>query len=350
MRIKKLDGFRGIFSLMIVFLHTSDELLPNFMTSFYLTKESFIFVDFFFVLSGFVITLNYNKIKSNNGLKKYLKKRFIRLYPLLIFSSIISLVLSIIILNDLNLIGFFNSISLLNSTPFPNIFYSLVSGSETIMNLDNGVYLPSWSISSEFITYLIFGFITVYFFHKRNVIFILLIIVSFVFCYVKGGYWSFTGGLGIFRGIVSFFMGSLVFDYSKKINKIKSFNSFVELVSIVGFFILTYYHSNLIGIKKEIFGMLTLPLYFGSLIFLFSKSNGLISRLLESKMFQFLGMISYSIYLNHSIIVNIFELLNSKYTYNLTFYIMLLFIVVYSYLTFKIIENKGGEWLRKKLI
>jgi peptidoglycan/LPS O-acetylase OafA/YrhL len=350
MIIKKLDGFRGIFSLMIVFFHTSDEVLPKFMTSFYLTRESYIFVDFFFVLSGFVITLNYYNLKSYDGLKTYLKKRLIRLYPLLIFSSIITLVLSLIFLKELNLIGFFNSISLLNSTPVPNLFYSVLTGSNTIMNLYNGMYSPSWSISSEIITYMFFGVITVYFLNQKKLLFIILILLSFFFCFMKGGYWSFTAGLGVFRGIVSFFIGSLTFLYGRNFNNLKSNNSLIEIISIIGFLILTLYHSNLESIEKEIFGMVTLPIYFGGLIFLFSKSNGLISSLLESKILQFLGMISYSIYLNHSIFVNLFEVVNDKYTNNLTFYFMILFIIGYSYLTFKTIELNGGKWLRKKLI
>ena len=346
MRITKLDGFRGIFSLMIVFLHSSDDILPRYLTSFYLTRDSYIFVDFFFVLSGFVITLNYKNLNSKYELKEYLIKRFYRLYPLLIYSSTITLFLSFSLLKESNIIGFFNSISLLNSTPIPNILYSISVGSISILNLKNGMYLPSWSISSEMVTYLLYGIISVYFFKKRKLIFLLLIILSVIFCFLKGGYWSFTGGLGVFRGLVSFFIGSMVFFIGIKIPKLKFQNTLIEIISILGFLLLTKYHSTLFGVTKQLFGMISLPVYFGFLIFLFSKSNGVISFVLESKIFQFLGMISFSIYLNHSIFVNLFETFILKYLSNMTFYFMVFFIIGYSYFTYKFIEQKGGKVLR----
>ena len=47
-------------------------------------------VDFFFVLSGFVISLNYlDKINTKNDLIKFQKKRFLRLYPLHILTLLI---------------------------------------------------------------------------------------------------------------------------------------------------------------------------------------------------------------------------------------------------------------------
>ena len=96
MRIKKLDGLRGICSLMVVIYHYSEDFLPDYLYNFFIIRESHTFVDFFFVLSGFVIAHNYHSLNNFKDLWTYLKKRFIRLYPLLFYTVNICLVAMII--------------------------------------------------------------------------------------------------------------------------------------------------------------------------------------------------------------------------------------------------------------
>ena len=72
--ILPLETFRGIFALVIVLHHLKIDT--------FIQKSNFIIngglvVDFFFVLSGFVISLNYlDKIKSKNDLIIFQKKGF----------------------------------------------------------------------------------------------------------------------------------------------------------------------------------------------------------------------------------------------------------------------------------
>ena len=94
MRITQLDGLRGLFSVLIIFLHYPKEYLPSYIYENFIIRNSFIFVDFFFVISGFVISYNYSK--TNLDLKLFLKKRIIRLYPLLFYTSFIFIFFEII--------------------------------------------------------------------------------------------------------------------------------------------------------------------------------------------------------------------------------------------------------------
>ena len=66
MRIHKLDGLRGFCSLMVVFYHYPQPFLPDFIFSNFFIRESWSFVDFFFVLSGFVISYNYSTLSNSN--------------------------------------------------------------------------------------------------------------------------------------------------------------------------------------------------------------------------------------------------------------------------------------------
>ena len=62
-RITQLDGLRGMAAIMVLALHFP--LTDSFMTGNFFVRQSWLFVDFFFVLSGFIIAKNYyNKMKN----------------------------------------------------------------------------------------------------------------------------------------------------------------------------------------------------------------------------------------------------------------------------------------------
>ena len=81
-KILQLQSLRGILCLIVVFVHFTpyENLLIH---NHYLAG---IAVITFFILSGYVLTLNYlYRINSIDNLKIFFKKRFFRLYPLHLF-------------------------------------------------------------------------------------------------------------------------------------------------------------------------------------------------------------------------------------------------------------------------
>ena len=130
MRITKLDGLRGVFSLMVAIYHYPVGYIPGFIHNSFIVTKSHLFVDFFFVLSGFVITYNYNNlINTRAELRRFVQKRFIRLYPLLLYTTLVCLFLIVgtgtflpQFVNDKqsfwsSLIDTINTLLFLNSTP-----------------------------------------------------------------------------------------------------------------------------------------------------------------------------------------------------------------------------------------
>lgn len=79
MRIKELDAFRGLAALSVVLYHYTSIYSKNFdIASPLYFAYGWLGVPFFFILSGFVITLTIERCDSG---WQFLKKRFVRLYP-----------------------------------------------------------------------------------------------------------------------------------------------------------------------------------------------------------------------------------------------------------------------------
>lgn len=86
-----LDGLRGVAAIAVVFFHFGGRL-PDFAPM----QHGYLAVDFFFVLSGFVIAYAYEaRLRQAMGLLDFLAARAIRLMPLLILSLCLGAVLEI---------------------------------------------------------------------------------------------------------------------------------------------------------------------------------------------------------------------------------------------------------------
>ena len=82
-RYDALDGLRGVAAIAVMISHLSQETL---------FKNAYEAVDLFFMLSGFVIAHSYGE-RLLNGMTNfdYIKRRVIRLYPMLLISLLIGL-------------------------------------------------------------------------------------------------------------------------------------------------------------------------------------------------------------------------------------------------------------------
>jgi peptidoglycan/LPS O-acetylase OafA/YrhL len=79
-RFETLDSWRGICALLVAVFHMP---LAGALAGNQFIRGSYLFVDFFFVLSGFVIAHAYGaKLTRGEGLAKFMVTRFGRLFPL----------------------------------------------------------------------------------------------------------------------------------------------------------------------------------------------------------------------------------------------------------------------------
>jgi peptidoglycan/LPS O-acetylase OafA/YrhL len=309
-RFVVLDALRGLAALFVFMYHMPKS---SFLTKNPFITSSAIFVDLFFVISGFVIYHNYgDKIKSWIEAKKFLTRRLKRLYPLHFYTLMVVLLLEVVKLLTINILPyskipftgnsfeiFFTNLFLLNSTPLFQDFTW------------NG---QSWSISAEMICYILFVFVSLYLLkNKTSALFISLIIIllSYLFFYLTFNsfdivmYYDFS----FIRAIIGFFIGVTTY-IIRNHNKSKIVRKkYAGLIEILIISIIIYITCLLKTLVNYYF---IYHIVFAVAIFIFSYENGFISKLLSKAVFQKLGLWSYSIYLNHIVMILVFKMLCIK--------------------------------------
>jgi peptidoglycan/LPS O-acetylase OafA/YrhL len=338
-RIHKLDGLRGLFALFVVLFHFNRNNAPQFIVNNFFVRESYIFVDFFFILSGYVITLTYNdRLNYIKDLWPFIKKRLIRLYPLLFFSTLMYWGFVHPQLNSKNILLALDTLFLTNATP--------------LLGSDIGMNYPSWSISSEMISYVVFGLSSMIAIQKRKPSIIGFITIScFLILALQRNYFQ-TGEFGFLRGLACFNLGYFIYFFAdRKINTPNVLEWTIPLFIVA----IMYYnnHANLTSSIQMVLIQFLIPLTFAISIFLLINTNGLLSRLLHTKPLLFLGKISYSVYLNHAFVIGFFipklfrwiHCTNGEIKKTIAISILLLILICYSWGTQYFIENKLGKSL-----
>ena len=292
-----LESLRGIAALFVTLFHfnfvAGDSKLP-------IIAEGDIFVDFFFVLSGFVIAHAYqNKIQNKLSFHDFFILRVARIYPLHIFMLFVWLlyILAKYFVHTMYGLGS-------DPTEHSNLYSFILNVVllHSIGLLDSLSWnAPSWSISVELFAYLIF-FAIVALFHKATgkVLFIALAVISYILLVSFAGETLLrTFDYGLLRCLGSFFVGAALRSWTRDIsyNSLSKGNGFLEILSLM---IMLFCVSQIKG--SILFEFLSF-MSFGLVIFIFSiQERGIVSKWLSSRFLIFLGKISYSIYMIHAII------------------------------------------------
>jgi peptidoglycan/LPS O-acetylase OafA/YrhL len=298
-----LESLRGLAALTVVLFHFKiGSILNN-----EFTENGYLMVDFFFILSGFVIAYNYfGRINNISTLKNYMFKRILRLYPLHLFTLLLWLAIEVtkyyLYINN-SLHPFEDNI------PFTkNNFESFFTHLFLIQNIFtdqltwNG---PSWSISVEFYTYLIFGIsmIVIGFLsrEKTNLQYLMLCIFFIFFAIAL---LLFATEKMFLRCIYGFFLGSAMYFLSKYKNKYFCSNLLSYILALLAILCTMYIPKYQLLISLSYF----LSIY--SLLMLINfvplvASKNILLNILSFKPLVLLGSISYGVYMTHSLIVGV---------------------------------------------
>ena len=87
-----LDGLRGVAALIVVVFHTFEEFSYGDHVK-QILNHGYLAVDFFFLLSGFVVAYAYDDRWNRMSLGDFFKRRIIRLQPMIVMGSLIGALL-----------------------------------------------------------------------------------------------------------------------------------------------------------------------------------------------------------------------------------------------------------------
>ncbi len=90
-RFEILDGLRGVAALTVMVFHLFETYSGGWTEQ--IVNHGYLAVDFFFVLSGFVIGYAYDDRWDRMSLGNFFRRRLIRLHPMVVMGSIIGLLL-----------------------------------------------------------------------------------------------------------------------------------------------------------------------------------------------------------------------------------------------------------------
>ena len=303
-RYEVLDSWRGICALLVALFHFP--VLNGFSDSAFL-RSSYLFVDFFFVLSGFVIANGYSsRLGDTKAVKRFVFVRFGRLYPLHIFmlAAFVGFELLRLALPQLRNGG---------EAPF--------SGGDNLVSLLENVFLihglgfahglswnsPSWSISTEFFAYLTFALVMLAFGRRAwLILFAAVVLGPIVLVKFSPHYMDATWNYGFVRCLYGFSLGVLLcwsqrsaIEGEKERFAAGEYDpagraawTIAEIATLVAIFtFVSMGGGNRMGIAA--------PFVFAFAINVFAYERGLVSDLLRLKPFLWLGALSYSIYLTH---------------------------------------------------
>lgn len=295
-RFTVLDSFRGLCALFVVVyhLHVSDSVSE---LAFF--RGSSVFVEFFFVLSGFVLAHGY-AFREKLAFGPYMSARLFRLYPLHLFMLMVFVCLELgkwgaaqylgislnnaAFTNDYDPAGFLPNLMLIHAwTPYTNPL---------------SFNTPSWSISIELYMYLLL-YLTLLLAERFRVLVWGLVTVVMFYLMASGSDLLVSP---VMRGLSGFFGGVICYlIYRRMSSRIRISTHLATLVE-VGLIALVIWVVQSDLAHRSL--MATMVFYL--VVLFFALECGYLSTILKHQGLQFLGRHSYSIYLTHAAVIYFF--------------------------------------------
>ena len=303
MKIKyrpEIDGLRAI-AVGIVVLYHADIKLRGYS----IFTGGFIGVDIFFVISGYLITsIILNELISTGyfSFKNFYERRVRRILPALIVVMFVTLPFAWIYLLPSNLIEFCYSI--LYSLGFSSNFYFWNTGQ--IYGVENGIlkpFLHTWSLSVEEQFYIIFPITLVIIYKFFNKYLFHFLVIGFLISLITADWssrnYESVSFYFIHTRIWELLSGSILAYLEINYRQTHKNNFLYSILPTLGMLLIIYstFNFNEKTIHPSFYTLL--PVIGTCLIIRFSGKKDLLTKILTTKLFVGIGLISYSLYLWH---------------------------------------------------
>ena len=348
--IKSLTGIRGlaavyviIFHWYVVLFHKKPQLLNHYLSVF--IGHGYLSVDLFFVLSGFLLSLT-SSARFNDHLfipdyKAFMYKRFCRIFPLYIVAT---------------LLYFF----LFHFGEFESLIVNLTLLQGIFSFSNNSLISPGWSLTNEWVIYFFFPVAFYLIWKIRNKAWMLILVSIIIFIAISifrnnflnwGNYYSlqkihgfnpvilFTRGPSSFlRTIADYLLGIFAYLSFERIKKRAVLLKYLA----IPLFVLLFFK------ETDILIILSMPFF---IVYITEKN--MINRFLSGKVVYFLGLISYSLYVNHFLFIDTYDKISKFSGFSVNNYLIIsaLYVaigtLVFSTITYYAIEKPALKYLKK---
>ncbi|WP_437918925.1 acyltransferase family protein [Sphingobacterium sp. LRF_L2] len=339
-----LDGLRGIAAIAVVIFHFMEWVFPDFKDNF--IGHGFLAVDFFFCLSGFVMSYAYDEKIKKIGLKKFFISRLIRLHPLVCIGSILGIISMIWDPFNTETSRSFGELATVFVCSLLLIPYPILP--EKFFNLFS-LNAPAWSLFWEYVANIIYAigiiklskrFLSLLFFLAA----LFLIYISYRDGNLAGGWSKDNWEVGGIRLAYSFFAGLLLHRNQMIIKN--GGGLYLSCILLVIAFITPFFTSN------WLFESFIVILYFPFIIALGAGTT------VEGKTLSIsitLGNISYPLYMTHYWAIWIFGyyLKSPIFDKQLLPFIVslgLIALIFFAHLVSHYVDEPIRDYLRKKYL
>ncbi|MFL1682138.1 MULTISPECIES: acyltransferase family protein [Bacteroidales] len=359
-----LDGLRGVAALLVIWYHVFEGFATSPIDQRF--NHGYLAVDFFFILSGFVIGYAYDdRWKTSMTIKDFIKRRLIRLHPMVVMGAVLGAI-TFYIQGCEKWDGTQVSISMLMLAMLLNLFLiPAIPGSGHEVRGNGEMYPlngPSWSLFFEYIGNLLYAL----FIRRMStkaltvlVIFAGIGLASFAISNLSGfGHLGVGWSLldynllgGFLRLLFSFSMGLLMSRVFKPVHIRGAF----WICSLTIAVLLSVPHIGgtealwMNGIYDSVCSIIIFP------ILVYLGASGKTTDKGTSRICKFLGDISYPLYIVHYPFMYLFYawVWGEKLTFSQTWPVALgLFFgnILLAYLCLKLYDEPVRKWLSKRFL
>jgi len=362
-----LDGLRGVAALMVVWDHAFEGFAFASNSAIETLNHGYLAVDFFFILSGFVIGYAYDdRWGKSLTMKDFFKRRLIRLHPMVIMGAVLGAI-TFCIQGSVQWDGTHVAISMIMLSLLCTIFFIPAMPGVGYEVRGNGEMFPlngpCWSLFFEYIGNILYALFIRRLSNKALTVFVVLLgvaLAAFAVFNVStygniGVGWTLDGVNflgGSLRMLFPFSLGMLM---SRNFKPMKVKGAFwICAIALIALFSVPYLEGLeplcMNGVYEAFCVIVAFP------IILWIGASGTTTDKQSTKICKFLGDISYPVYVIHYPLMYLFYawlIENQLYTLGETWHVALcVFIlsIILAYLCLKLYDEPIRKYLAKRLL
>ncbi|MFV0544984.1 MAG: acyltransferase family protein [Bacteroides sp.] len=358
-----LNGLRGVAALFVILFHLGEGFATSPMDQF--CNHGYLAVDFFFILSGFVIGYAYDDRWKAMGIGTFFKRRLIRLHPMIIVAVVIGAI-SYFIQGSVKWDGTSVALSTVMIAFVLNLFLipSLPTASTDLRGYGEMFPLngPTWSLFFEYIANVMYALFLRRLPTKVLGGFVIATGAALLwYALTQAGYghmgdgWSLAGtqfGGGMLRVTFSYSAGLFISRIFKPLRCVK--NAFLISSLSIGFILfMPHLGGEDATWMNAIYDTVCIVLFFPLILYFAASSKQMGTQ--KTKMCSLLGDLSYPLYLIHYPSMYLFyaSVWKNNYTFEQVWMVavgLVIFNIVLAYACLKLYDLPIRNYLSKKFL